>query len=313
MENKISVIVPVYNVEIYLHRCVDSIINQTYKNLEIILVNDGSRDGSGEICDDYISRDSRIKVIHKKNEGSSCARNAGLDIATGDYISFVDSDDYINPSMLELMLNKMLEFNLDIVEIKQNSNKKKFSSDDSFEIQDRVIAIRRIIQNTSFSVWCRLYKSSLINDLRFIPRIIHQDVFYTIDVLNRINKIGYLNSKLYNYNTDNESIIRSKYSLEKITIGIKATEYIKNNTPKHPSLIPVINNYVTNYYTDHYFLLSRNTNLDPNKIFRKKLRNTIRESINLKNCSVRSTMVVLLPYKTMEFISSTYNNLTSRQ
>src|SRR5690606_1832862 len=131
----------------------------------------------------------------KKNEGSSCARNAGLDIATGDYISFVDSDDYINPSMLELMLNKMLEFNLDIVEIKQNSNKKKFSSDDSFEIQDRVIAIRRIIQNTSFSVWCRLYKSSLINDLRFIPRIIHQDVFYTIDVLNRINKIGYLNSK----------------------------------------------------------------------------------------------------------------------
>lgn len=313
MENKISVIVPVYKAEVYLHKCVDSIINQTHKNLEIILVNDGSPDNSGKICDDFSYQDYRIKVIHKKNEGSSCARNAGLDIATGDYISFVDSDDYINESMLETMLKKMLKFNLDVVEIKPNSIKKTSDSDDTFEIQDRVHAFKRIIQNTVFSVWCRLYKKSLIDDLRFIPKIIHQDVFYTIDVLNRIDKIGYLNSKLYNYNSENESIIRSKYSLEKIRIGIRATEYIKDNTSDYPELKHIVNNYITFYYTDHYFLLSRNTRFDPDKFFRKKVRNAILESISYKNYGFRSIMVVILPSKIIELISYFNYKLTSRR
>src|SRR5699024_9631307 len=103
MENyKISVIVPVYKVESYLERCILSIIKQTYKNLEIILVNDGSPDNCGELCDIYAKKDSRIKVIHKKNGGLSDARNVALDIATGDYIGFVDSDDWININMYEV-------------------------------------------------------------------------------------------------------------------------------------------------------------------------------------------------------------------
>ncbi|WP_299122883.1 glycosyltransferase [uncultured Winogradskyella sp.] len=312
MENKISVIIPVYKVESYLHRCVDSIINQTYRNLEIILVDDGSPDNSGKICDGYAAKDDRVVVIHKKNEGSSNARNAGLDIATGDFISFVDSDDYINELMLERMLNKLLEFNLDVVEIIPKSINNTSVSDDNFEIQDKVSAIKRVIQNTAFSVWCRLYRRSLVNDLRFIPKIIHQDVFYTIDVLNRIDQIGFLNSKLYNYNTDNESIIRSKYTLEKITIGIRATEYIKDNIPKHAELQKAINNYINYYYTDHYFLLSRNTAIDPKKVFRKKLRKAVRDSISFKNCNLRPVMVVVLPYKVMEYISSGYKAITSR-
>ena len=96
LQEKISVIVPIYNVEDYLHRCVDSIINQTYTNLEIILVDDGSPDNCLKICDEYAKKDSRIKVVHKKNGGLSDARNAGLEIATGEYIGFVDSDDYIS-------------------------------------------------------------------------------------------------------------------------------------------------------------------------------------------------------------------------
>jgi glycosyltransferase involved in cell wall biosynthesis len=307
MPNKISVIVPVYKVENYLHRCVDSIINQTYKNLEIILVNDGSPDSSGKICDEYAAKDDRIIVIHKKNEGSSCARNAGLEIATGDYISYVDSDDYINESMLKLMLCKMLELNLDIVEIAAKTSNSTLVSDNSFMVQDQVSCRKRIIQNSVFSVWRRLYKASLISDLRFIPKIIHQDVFYTIDVLNRINQLGFLNSAFYHYNTDNESIIRSKYSLEKITTGIRATEYIINNTIGESELKQTVDNYITYYYTDHYFLLSRNSDIDPNKVFRKKLRLAIKSSINLQNYSFRSVMVVLLPYKIMEYISSIYN------
>ncbi len=312
MKNKISVIVPVYNVESHLHRCVDSIINQTLQNLEIILVDDGSRDTSGDICDYYATKDRRITVIHKENEGSSCARNAGLDIASGDYISFVDSDDYIDKSMLEIMLNGILEHNLDVVEIKTQSKNNKSNADDVFEIQDKASAIKRVIQSTSFSVWRRLYRTSLIHDLRFIPKIIHQDVFYTIDMLNRIEHIGYLNKSLYNYNTDNESIIRSKYSLEKITIGIKATEYIMNNIPRQPELQQTVNNYITNYYTDHFFLLSRNSEIDPNKLFRQKLRIAVRDSISLKNYNIRSFMVIFLPYRAMELISSTYYSITSR-
>ena len=111
----ISVIVPVYKVEPYLKQCVDSIINQTYKNLEIILVDDGSTDNCGKICDEYASKDNRIKVLHIENGGPAVARNAGLDIATGKYIGYVDSDDYIEPDMYETLYNAMIKTNAGLV------------------------------------------------------------------------------------------------------------------------------------------------------------------------------------------------------
>lgn len=109
----ISVIIPVYNVEKYLHRCLDSVIEQTYKNLEVILIDDGSTDHSGEICDDYAAKDVRIHVIHQENQGVSAARNKGLDTAKGEYIAFVDSDDYILPEMYAKMLECIIENNVD--------------------------------------------------------------------------------------------------------------------------------------------------------------------------------------------------------
>ena len=112
----VSVIVPVYNVEKYLKKCVTSIMENSFKNLEINLVDDGSTDNSGQLCDELAIMDIRIKVIHKKNGGLSSARNAGLDIARGDYISFVDSDDYIDKNMLGKMLDKAIEYNADIVQ-----------------------------------------------------------------------------------------------------------------------------------------------------------------------------------------------------
>ena len=112
MNSLISVIVPVYNVEDYLDRCIESIINQTYKNLEIILVDDGSTDSSGKKCDEYALRDGRIKVFHKENGGVSSARNMGLDIATGDYIGFVDSDDLLEHNMYEMLLNNAEKHNV---------------------------------------------------------------------------------------------------------------------------------------------------------------------------------------------------------
>src|SRR5690625_3550080 len=115
MEIKLSIIVPIFNMEQLLPKCLDSILTQTFKGFELILVNDGSTDKSGEICDDYAHKDQRIKVIHKKNGGTSSARNAGLAVAKGDYIGFVDSDDYINKHMYETLYNSAIKHSSDIV------------------------------------------------------------------------------------------------------------------------------------------------------------------------------------------------------
>ena len=110
----ISVIVPIFNVENYVRKCVDSILNQTFSDIEIILVDDGSTDASGRICDEYLSKDDRIRVIHKENGGLSDARNAGLDMCTGEYIGFVDGDDYIDGDMYELLYKNLIQYDADI-------------------------------------------------------------------------------------------------------------------------------------------------------------------------------------------------------
>tara|TARA_R110002049_G_C9177314_1_gene562970 strand:+ start:6999 stop:7943 length:945 start_codon:yes stop_codon:yes gene_type:complete len=312
MKDKISIIVPVYNVEIYLKRCINSLINQTYQNLEIILINDGSVDNSKCICEAFAKKDSRIVVLNQDNSGSSIARNSGLDTATGDVIAFVDSDDYIDNSMYEIMLQLMQEHNLDVVEIAQiNSNEtKKF--DNKFVIENPVTASKRIIKNTLFSVWRRIYRKSVIDGMRFIPKIIHQDVFFTIDLLKRVSSIGYLNSALYIYNLENTSVIRSKYSMEKINTGIRATEYIIDNSINDLSLKKVVNDYIAFYYTDHYFLLSRNKHLDFDKTYRRKLKKEIFKAINVKNITIRSLLVILFPTKIMETISATNHFFKNR-
>jgi glycosyltransferase involved in cell wall biosynthesis len=309
MNNLISVIIPVYNVEKYLDGCLDSICNQSYTNLEIILINDGSTDNSKDICEQFAKKDPRIIIVDQDNSGSSIARNTGLERASGEIISFVDSDDYIEKVMLEKMLRLMIEHNLDIVEIERNDiiNKKIF--DNKFVIQDQVTAIQRIITSTSFQVWKRIYRKSLIEDMRFIPNIIHQDVFFTIDVLNRISSIGYLNSPLYIYNRESAGIIRSKYSAMKRDVAIRATEYIIANVPKNSMFKKVVNNYIVYYYTDHFFLISRNKSFDNERKYRIKLKKEILKAANFYNIKFRSLLVILLPMRVLEIISSSYQFL----
>ena len=167
----ISVIVPVYNVESYVAECIESIQNQTYMNLEIILVNDGSTDNSGDICDQYATYDERIKVIHKENAGVSAARNTGIEAANGDYIAFVDSDDYIAPNMYEDMLRILKENDLDILECTAFRDKGgeiiEGCNDGSLEIFNRDEALKMAMYDCFVAVWSQLYKRSAIDDVRF--------------------------------------------------------------------------------------------------------------------------------------------------
>ena len=143
---KISIIVPVYNVEQYINRCIDSLLGQTLKDIEIILVDDGSPDQCPQICDEYARKDSRIKVIHKKNNGLGYARNSGLELATGEYIAFVDSDDYVNINMYEKLYNETINNNFDIVYcgfIVENKDKSTYEE----KKKDRILQTRNEILN----------------------------------------------------------------------------------------------------------------------------------------------------------------------
>lgn len=175
-EELISVIVPIYNVEKYLEKCIESIINQTYKNLEIILVNDGSTDNSKKICEKYVEKDKRIKLVNKENGGLSAARNAGIAVAKGKYFGFVDSDDFIKDTMYEYLHNLIVENKSDIAicnylyftedeEMETIQNKIKDANEDKIKIFNSKEALRELLKGTTIQdfAWNKLYKAELFN------------------------------------------------------------------------------------------------------------------------------------------------------
>lgn len=206
----ISVVVPIYKVEDYLPKCVESICNQTYRNLEIILVDDGSPDCCGEICEKYAKEDTRIKVIHKKNGGLSDARNAGIEIATGSYIGFVDSDDYIHPQMYEILYNGIKKNNAQIAICQyQNVKEREVTSfHDKKNIKWVTIAneqdkFRYALGESTmvcFTVaWNKLYKADLFNEIRYPFGKIHEDEFTTYKIIDLADRIVYTEEILYCY------------------------------------------------------------------------------------------------------------------
>lgn len=200
---KISIIVPVYNVEQYLERMLNSLLNQTYKNLEIILVDDGSTDNSSKICDDYEKKDKRIKVVHQKNSGVSVARNVGIELATGDYIGFVDSDDVICESMYERLYNNMVNNDCEISVCKYCTFDKvpKFDYSDSVKIFSTEAALRDIISDgviTNF-LWNKLFKKKLFDNIEFPKGKIYEDMYVMPKLLEKASKLCFDSSKLYGY------------------------------------------------------------------------------------------------------------------
>ena len=214
---RLSIIVPVYKVEKYIHKCVDSILNQTFTDFELILVDDGSPDNCGRICDEYAEKDSRVRVIHKENGGLSDARNYGIDVAKGSILGFVDSDDDIDQNMYKSMIEYMDSNDLDIVcadtyVIKNNKRKFKprYPEDKIFNNKDGVIEI--LDGTMDNAAWNKIYRRSVVGDVRYPKGRIYEDVATTYKFMYAANRVGYMCSPFYNYYKRKGSIVASSFN-----------------------------------------------------------------------------------------------------
>lgn len=242
MGEKISVIVPVYNVEQYLERCVDSIINQTYTNLEIILVNDGSTDNSGKLCDELAKKDERIRVIHKENGGLSDARNRGIDESESDLVGFIDSDDYIDSDMYEVLLKNLNDTDADLsmcalYDVYNNTPEAQVINKETWKLSSEQ-AIKMVMEAKILSVTAvnKLYRKSLFTDLKFEVGKIAEDAFIMIKLLDKCEKIVATNEKKYYYVHRENSITTQKFSTKFLNV-IEAYEQNSNIIlEKYPKL-----------------------------------------------------------------------------
>jgi glycosyltransferase involved in cell wall biosynthesis len=223
----ISVIVPVYKVEAYLNKCIDSIINQTYKNLEIILVDDGSPDNCGTICDEYAKIDNRIKVIHKTNGGLSDARNAGLNIATGDWITFVDSDDWIDYNLYSLLLEHSIHEDLivfDVRHIFQNSKCVEPDKHKGFSItidDNNIQSLLDLLISSKLGYTCnKLFKRTKIGNLIFQNIPFREDLIFILKYLENIHTLKYIPVCGYNYLQRNSSLLHKNNLIDLRQIDI---------------------------------------------------------------------------------------------
>lgn len=207
---KVSVIVPVFNVEKYIVECIESVLKQSFTDIELILINDGSVDNSGDICDEYAKKDDRIKVFHQKNGGVCAARNKGLDIATGDYIMFLDSDDFLPLDAIETLYNDAIQNSSSISVGKMFSDSEATYTDNNIEIWvGKQVLIKGLEDHPALYGCCsKLFKRQLINDIRFVEgRKVHEDGYFTFLALIKLPTITVRNkcTYIYRYNPDSAS------------------------------------------------------------------------------------------------------------
>jgi len=215
----VSVIIPIYKVELYLRECVDSVINQTYKDLEIILVDDGSPDNCPKMCDEYAKQDNRIKVIHKENGGLSDARNAGMKIATADYWSFVDSDDVCHPQMIEVLMQPLIEdkrFKMSACGYTKDADT---WNDDHIHSVQKMSGLDYMNQIELWTVaWGKIYAKELFNKIKYPKGRLHEDEFTTYKLAYYAQNVAYINVPYYLYRQREDSIIGQKsISVQRMT------------------------------------------------------------------------------------------------
>lgn len=234
----ISIIIPVYKVEKYLEKCIQSVINQTYENLQIILVDDGSPDNCGKICDEYAKKDHRIEVIHKSNGGLSDARNKGLEMAKGEYIGFVDSDDYIEADMYEVLYNLLKQYNADVsicnfYTVSQGKISIK-NADNGINEYNRIEILKEILldKNIQSYAWNKLYKKELFDEIKYPIGKKYEDIGTTFYLLEKCNKVVVTGKSEYYYINRQDSIVNNVTEstiTDYIELIMQRYDYIEEN------------------------------------------------------------------------------------
>lgn len=261
-EELISVIVPVYKVEKYIRKCVESIINQTYKNLEIILVDDGSPDACGDICEEYAKSDKRIIVLHQNNQGVSVARNNGLKRCNGKYVTFVDSDDYIADRYCDSLYNLLVKYNSDIsicaeeyvrVDCLDNLIKmpRPFKSFNGEIEMNKVEALECVLnqEHFDFSPWGKLYRREILNDIEFPQNYLYEDQGTIYKFFINSNKISFTSKRLYYYLQREGSILHTITDSKRFWNGVKMLEQQHADVIKdYPQLLKAANSRLISMY-----------------------------------------------------------------
>lgn len=313
----ISVIVPVYKVEKFLDKCISSLISQSYKNLEIILVDDGSPDKSGKICDAWSNKDDRILVIHQRNSGAGAARNTALKKARGDYITFVDSDDYIAPQMYEYMLS-LFENDIDIVECDYVNVWDDYMNFDNNESVDQaklytcVEALKENIQDHYFRqlIWNKLYRKNVVEGIFFPVGKKIDDEFWTYRVLGNAKRLLRSNKKLYAYRQQETSVmhsITSEQRLQALDAKIERHRYIKKI---YPELIEESSLSILNTCMYQGQLILSEDSKEKEREYLVKLKSILDTNVNsLTDFSTKQKFWFFLAKKSLKFTCYLRNQL----
>ena len=308
----ISIIVPVYNVEKYLNQCLNSITNQTYKNLEIILVDDGSTDTSGSICDEYAKRDARIKVIHKENGGVSSARNVGLNIATGNYIGFVDSDDWIELNMYEFMIKKMQECKVDLVrcshvkELDGNSiiSKEYFNEEGIYDLNTNRKEILSAFINAKLNGYLPLIIVKREYALSIQPLnesvAMREDLIWMFELFCKIKTFYYCATPFYHYNINfnsaSKAIENQKRNILQLFIVYDELYKILGQYSflnELESYLKINLFYILSYYLNKYIYASRDKGFLKELRENKEFENLI-YTVGVKHYSLVNKIILFL-------------------
>lgn len=311
MDPIISVIIPIYKVEQYLSKCVESVLNQTYKYLEIILVDDGSPDKCGVMCDEYANNDSRIKVIHKENGGLSDARNAGLKLARGDYIGFVDSDDWVEPEMYETMMNYIIKYEADLAICcvsKERADKievQNIGRDFIYSRQKALYELIRDIDVQSFA-WNKLYRRTLFREIEFPKGRLFEDTLTTYRVFEKIRRAVHINKSFYHYLRREDSILGSWPLSIEIAFCLAKQERLISMSVKNLELLPLLqNNYMITFYEiKRRFLLCNKSERKENAKLLKPIFRFVKN--NLHNFTSSMQMKFLKRQSINLFVSHPY-------
>lgn len=298
----ISVIVPVYNVEQYINECINSIIDQNYKNLEIILVDDGSTDNSGKICDEYALKDLRIKVYHKKNGGLSDARNYGLQFTTGDYILFIDSDDFLDLNMINVLVENAIvnEVDISICGFSKYYGFNNIVRCQSTLLNIKIEDLRRIEYLYDFThygvgVWNKLFKKELFQSIIFPIGKFSEDYFVMYKVFYEAKSVFYTSQALYFYRQRKNSITKSKKTKFDILEALEQyVEFAKNIEPT--LLNSAIHALVFSQLGVYNTILNNNDALDKKNELRKKIRANYRTAYSYEDSKNRKIQLFLFEH-----------------